>query len=128
MENIDIIILTSILSTLFIVFSIVVIKELNKPEIETTTSIERGPRADFIRFVGNLFDQEATKKLNPRQKAIMYKQVKKTIADMESDGVYFPKEIKIELKKKREEMMCEYSGLRSVKSYLEEDDFYNGHS
>ncbi len=36
---------------------------------------------------------------------------------MESDGVYFSEDVKQELEKKREEMMCEYSGLPSVKSY-----------
>lgn len=128
MENLDIIILTSILSTLFIVFGIFIFRELSKPEEELIQSIEGGPRAEFIRFVGKLFDDGETKRMNPKHKAIMYRQVKRTIADMESDGVYFPKEIKRELKRKRDEMTCEYSGLPSVMSYLEEDNFYHGHS
>lgn len=128
MENLDIIILTTILSTLFIVFSIVVYKELSKPEIETVDMYERSPRADFIRFVGRLFDQEATKKMKPKEKVMLYKQVKKTISDMESNGVYFPEEVKIELKRKRDEMTCKYSNLPSVMSYLDEDEYYNGHS
>jgi hypothetical protein len=41
----------------------------------------------------------------------------RTISDMESDGVYFPENIKEELKKQREELLCEYSGLPSVKAY-----------
>jgi len=36
---------------------------------------------------------------------------------MESDGMYFPKEIKEKLEKEREELFCEYSGLPSVKAY-----------
>jgi hypothetical protein len=36
---------------------------------------------------------------------------------MENDGVYFSEAIKDELKKQREELNCEYSGLPSVKSY-----------
>jgi len=36
---------------------------------------------------------------------------------MESDGVYFPESVKIELEKKRKEMICEYSGLPSMKAY-----------
>ncbi len=36
---------------------------------------------------------------------------------MESDGIYFPEEVKEELRKHREELHCEYSGLPSVKAY-----------
>jgi hypothetical protein len=41
----------------------------------------------------------------------------KTIADMESDGIYFPQEVKEKMKEYREELHCEYSGLPSPKSY-----------
>lgn len=41
----------------------------------------------------------------------------KPLADMHSDGVYFDEEVKEELRKKREENICQYSGLPSVKSY-----------
>ena len=127
MENLDIIILTSILSTLFIVFGIVVVKELSKPESELQSSKEGGPRADFIRFVGRLFDEEATKKMTKKEKRAMYGAIKRTMADMESDGVYFSPEDKKALEQKRKEMTCEYSGLPSVKAYVNED-FFNGHS
>ena len=127
MENLDIIILTSILSTLFIVFGIVVVKELSKPESELQSSKEGGPRADFIRFVGTLFDEEATKKMSKKEKRAMYGAIKRTMADMESDGVYFSPEDKKVLEQKRKEMTCEYSGLPSVKAYVNED-FFNGHS
>jgi hypothetical protein len=127
MENLDIIILTSILSTLFIVFGIVVVRELSKPESELQSSKEGGPRADFIRFVGRLFDEEATKKMTKKEKRAMYGAIKRTMADMESDGVYFSPEDKKALEQKRKEMTCEYSGLPSVKAYVNED-FFNGHS
>ena len=127
MENLDIIILTSILATLFLVFIIVVAKELSKPEKELQASKEGGPRVEFIRFVGKLFDEEATKKMTKKEMKAMLSSVRRTIADMESDGVYFPKEVKSELEKKRKEMTCEYSGLPSVKAYVNED-FFNGHS
>lgn len=39
------------------------------------------------------------------------------ISDMESDGVYFSEEIKNELEKKREKLLCHYSDLPSVWSY-----------
>jgi hypothetical protein len=128
MENLDIIILSTIVTTLFIVFGFVTIKELRSVDLNSKPSEETGPRANMIRFVGRLFDESETKKMNPRQQAMVYSNVKRTIADMETDGVYFPKEVKDKLKKKREELICNYSDLPSVMSYLEEDDFYNGHS
>jgi hypothetical protein len=57
----------------------------------------------------------------------MYGAIKRTMADMESDGVYFSPEDKKALEQKRKEMTCEYSGLPSVKAYVNED-FFNGHS
>lgn len=66
--------------------------------------------------------------MNPKQKAMMYSSIKRTIADMESDGVSFPLEVKEELKAKREELVRNYSDLPSVMSYLEEEDYHPGHS
>ena len=40
-----------------------------------------------------------------------------TISDMESNGVYFSDEVKEDLKKIREDLVCHYSGLPSVESY-----------
>ena len=117
MENLDIIILSTIVTTLFAVFIGVTVKELKKSEVNTQPSEENGPRANMIKFVGTLFDEKTTNKMSSRQKNIMYKAVKETIADMESDGVYFPIEVKKELESKRKELTCEYSGLPSVKSY-----------
>lgn len=117
MENLDIIILSSVVTTLFAVFIGLTIKELKKPEVNIQPSEENGPRANMIKFVGSLFNEKAAKKMTVKEREVVYKVVKRTIADMESDGVYFPKEIKDELKKKREELTCEYSGLPSVKSY-----------
>ena len=130
MENLEIIILSSIVTTLFAVFIIASYRELSKAESEGNSkpSQETGPRANMIKFVGKLFDEGIDKTDNPRRKAIMYSNVRRTIADMESDGVYFPKEVKDKLKQKREELICNYSDLPSVMSYLEEDEFYNGHS
>ena len=130
MENLEIIILSSIVTTLFAVFIIASYRELSKAEndIQSKPSEETGPRANMIKFVGRLFDEDTNKKRNPRQQAMMYSNVKRTIADMEIDGVYFPKEVKDKLKQKREELICNYSDLPSVMSYLEEDDYYNGHS
>lgn len=119
MENLDIIILSTIVTTLFAIFIGVTIKEImtvSKKPI-SSASQESGPRADMIRFVGRLFDSPALTREDADKKIDVYKTVSKTIADMESDGVYFPDEIKKELVKKREELWCEYSNLPSVKSY-----------
>lgn len=44
------------------------------------------------------------------------------LADMESDGIRFTDEQKIVLNEIREESICSYSGLPSLKSYINETD------
>jgi hypothetical protein len=129
MENLDIIILSTIVTTLFVVFGIFTYKEMSKVD-ENSYKYERegGPRAQLLYFVAKLFEDSPKKKLNPRQQAMIYSNVKRTIADMESNGVYFSEEIKEKLKHKRDELVCNYSDLPSVMSYVDEEDFYNGHS
>jgi hypothetical protein len=117
MENLDIIILSTIVSTLFVVFGIVMYKELKNAPDQSNDLYETSPRANMIRFIGSIFDTEVTSKMTKKEKVAVYNAVKRTISDMESDGVYFPEDVKQKLEKKREEMMCEYSGLPSVKSY-----------
>jgi len=117
MENLDIIILSSILTTLFAVFIGYTVKELIKSSKNPTPQQESGPRADLVKFMGRLFDSPVLTDEDANKKIILYKGIQKTIADMESDGVYFPEEVKKELIKKREELWCEYSNLPSVKSY-----------
>ncbi len=117
MENLDIIILTSIISTLFIVFGIAMFREFKNVNEQSEDLYDRSPRANMIRFIGSMFDDGVTKKMTKKEKVAVYNAVKRTISDMESDGVYFPENIKEELEEKRKEMMCEYSGLPSVKSY-----------
>ena len=117
MENLDIIIMSSIVFTLFAVFSVYTVRELIKISKNPEPQNEMGPRADMIRFVGRLFDSPVKSDEDANQKIAMYKAVQRTISDMESDGVYFTPEIKEELRKKREELTCEYSGLPSVESY-----------
>ena len=115
MENIDIFILTSIVATLFAVFIIAMWRELNAVSKRPPDySAERGPRADMIKFVGNIFDD---KNIPKKEKKLIVKAMNRTISDMESDGIYFPSEVKEELERQREELNCEYSGLPSVKSY-----------
>ena len=107
----EIVILSSIVVTLFIVFGITVYRELDK---EYTPPVkEIGPRANMVNFMGRLFDDKQTIK---EQETIL-KAMTRTISDMEGDGVYFPESVKEELEKKRDELYCEYSNLPSVKSY-----------
>lgn len=128
----EIILLSSIVVTLFVVFGIATYRELKvmseKPYVYTK---ETGGRASLVNFVGRLFDNEtASKKMTAKQKDIVYKAIYRTIADMESEGVYFPQDVKEEMKKQRDELHCEYSGLPSVLSYSEEEkeDYLIGHS
>jgi hypothetical protein len=117
MENLDIVILSTIVTTLFAIFIGLTIKELNRAEMGITPSQESGPRANLTKFMGKLFDSPPLTKEQADKKLDVYETVYRTIADMESDGVYFPDEVKKELIKKREELYCEYSSLPSVKSY-----------
>ena len=112
----DIIILSSIVSFLFIYFIVACYKELSKAETEPQ-SFDNGPRAQMIRFVGSIFDQSDYKASTPEVKKSIIKNMQRTISDMESDGVYFPDEVKEELEKRREELICEYSGLPGVSTY-----------
>jgi len=116
MENLDIIILTSIVSTLFIVFGILMYKEFSNMEkngYQYDPNAKKYGRDALFEMMARLFEDEAPKE----EKKVIYKAVKKTISDMESDGVYFPEEIKDKLQEYREEMHCEYSGLPSPKAY-----------
>ena len=116
MENLDIIILTSIVSTLFIVFGILMYKEFSNMEkngYQYDPNAKKYGRDALFEMMAKLFEDEAPKE----EKKVIYKAVKRTISDMESDGVYFTEEIKDKLEEYREEMHCEYSGLPSPKAY-----------
>jgi len=60
MENLDIIILSSIVTTLFVVFLGVTIKEFSQAskKPQPRQSDENGPRAKFIKFIGKQFDTD----------------------------------------------------------------------
>jgi hypothetical protein len=128
----EIILLSSIVVTLFVVFGIATYREFSvMSEKDYVYTKETGPRANLVNFVGRLFDNDSSsKKMTFKQKDLVYKAMHRTIADMESEGIYFPDEVKEELKKQREELYCEYSGLPSVSAYKDEDkdEFLIGHS
>ncbi len=111
----EIILLTAIVVTLFVVFGIAVYREFKvMEETEYKYTKESGPRAGLVNFVGNL---ASNKSLSKKERKIVYKAMRRNIADMESDGVYFDEDVKEILRKQREELHCEYSGLPSVKAY-----------
>lgn len=114
----DIILLTSIIATLFVVFGIAVYREFNVMETKPYKfEKESGPRAGLVNFVGNM---TSNKSLTKKERKVVYKAMQRNIADMESDGVYFDESIKEIMKKQKEELHCEYSGLPSVKAYENE--------
>ena len=117
MENLEIIILTTIVSILFVVFFVLMYKEFSKMEKEEYTykaDVKRYGRDGIYNLLERLFDDELQTK---SQKAKLFKTIDRTIADMESDGMYFSEDIKEKLEKEREELFCEYSGLPSPKAY-----------
>jgi predicted Holliday junction resolvase-like endonuclease len=121
MENLEIIILTTIVSILFVVFFILMYKEFSKMEKEEYTynpNVKRYGRDGIYNLLERLFDDETKSK---SQKVKLFKTIDRTIADMESDGMYFSQDIKEKLEKEREELFCEYSGLPSPKSYERDD-------
>ena len=117
MENLDIYILTSIVATLFIVFFIAIYREFSRMSKEgykyNPNEKMYGRDALFV-MMSKLFEDE---KLPKKEKKIIYKAMFRTMADMESDGVYFDPDIKKEIIRQKEELHCEYSGLPSPKFY-----------
>lgn len=118
MENLDIIILTSVVVVGFVVFIVGCFKEFDKMSKETYIPRTQnakvyGRDALFVIVEKLLTDTD----ISVKEKKRIYKAMDRTIADMESDGVYFTEDVKEELKKQSEELFCEYSGLPSPKSY-----------
>ena len=115
MDNIGIIILSIFVMIAFLFFIIASIKEISKMEKEPYQYKKPVFGRDALyNLLENLFNDD---KLSVKEKKNLLKTIDRTISDMESDGMYFPEEIKDELEKQREELYCEYSGLPSPKAY-----------
>jgi len=117
MENLDIIILTTIIATLFIVFFIAMYREfsrMNKYGYEYDPNQKMYGRDALFVMAAKLFEDT---KVPKEDKEVIYQAIFRTMADMESDGVYFSDDVKKEIVKQKEEMHCEYSGLPSPKAY-----------
>jgi hypothetical protein len=115
MDNIEIVILSIFVMIAFLFFIIASIKEISKMEKEPYQYKKPVFGRDALyNLLENLFNDD---KLSVKEKKNLLKTIDRTISDMESDGMYFPEEIKDELEKQREELYCEYSGLPSPKAY-----------
>ena len=79
-NNTDIIVLTSVIIVLFIVFIIATVRELNT--IGTTKFVEKeegGPRAEMMRFIGKLFTDD---RIDAGKKITFMNAVKPIIEDL----------------------------------------------
>ena len=88
--------------------------KMEKEEYRPTTSNKKFGRDAVYDMMERLFDDT---KQTKEDKVKLIKTLDRTIADMESDGMYFSDEVKEKLEKEREELFCEYSGLPSPKAY-----------
>lgn len=105
MGNLEILILTSVFVVLFAVFFIATYREfktMSKKPFKDREEYES--KIQLVNLMRNLFDSEHKSKSDIRK---VYSAMSRTIADMESDGVYFPEDVKEELKKRRTELKNE---------------------
>lgn len=119
MENLDVIILSSVAAIGFIIFIVACFKEFSKMEKEGYTYDSTGKkfgRDALYDVIERLFDDKENSK---EDKAKLIKTIEGTISDMELDGIRFSEEVKEKLEQEKEELFCEYSGLPSPKSYEE---------
>jgi len=99
MENLDIILLTAVVAVAFLVFIVTTLKEFTKMETEVYTDLKSKPsygRDALYDLLQKLFDDESIPKTDKKK---VLKTIGRTMADMESDGLYFPEEIKEKLAK-----------------------------
>ena len=117
MENLDVIFLSAFAATGFIIFIVGCFREFSKMEKEEyrpTIGNKKFGRDAVYDLMERMFDDS---KQTKEEKVKLIKTLDRTIADMESDGMYFSEEVKHKLEKEREELFCEYSGLPSPKAY-----------
>ncbi len=84
MENLDIILLTTVVVVLFLVFIIVTIKEINEDVKKGFKGgKETGPRADMMEFVGKFFSDD---NIEPARKKELLNIIKRKIDDVEDES------------------------------------------
>ena len=82
-NNTDIIVLTSVIIVLFLVFIIATVRELNT--ISTTNFVEKeegGPRAEMLRLIGKLFTDD---RIDAAKKITFMNAVKPIIEDLKEE-------------------------------------------
>lgn len=117
MENIDVIILSSVAATAFTVFIVACFKEFSKMEKEEyvyDAKQKRFGRDALYDVIERLFADKGNSK---EDKANLIKTLERTISDMELDGVRFSEEVKEKMEQEKQDLFCEYSGLPSPKAY-----------
>lgn len=83
MENLDLIILTTIVVILFMVFILATFKEiLEDAKKPFKGGEEGGPRAEMIKFVGKIFSDE---RMEPSEKKELLTIIKKSIDEIKVD-------------------------------------------
>ena len=83
MENLDLIILTTVVVILFMVFILATFKEMMEDAKKPFEGgKERGPRADMMEFVGRIFSDE---RIEPNEKKDLLKKIKEKIEGID-DG------------------------------------------
>ena len=83
MENLDLIILTTLVVILFMVFILATFKEfMEDAKKPFQGGKERGPRADMMEFVGRIFSDDY---IEPKEKKELLNIIKKRIDDIEID-------------------------------------------
>ena len=96
----DILVLTIVISLLFIVFAF-------GPILFQEFSIAKkgNPDINFNEFVQKYFaNEKSLNKMDLPDRKALYEKVSSNIADMEASGVYFPDQIKQELEKRKKEL------------------------
>jgi len=82
MENLDIILLTTVVTVLFMVFIIATYREFSvMGNSEFKGGIEKGPRAEMVQFLQNVFTDET---IEPDKKKELLHIIKKTFDEMET--------------------------------------------
>lgn len=100
MENLDVIILTILVVVSFVIFIATSIKEFGRME-EKPYKFEKASgftRAALFNVLSSLFTEED---ISEQTKSRIQSNLKRTIADMETDGVYFNDKIDRRPKKKK---------------------------
>lgn len=83
MENLDVILLTTVISVLFMIFLIVTNREFSEmSKSEFKGGLEKGPRADMVRYLGKIFTDES---IEPGEKKEFLSLIMKTIEKIEAD-------------------------------------------